>query len=258
MCSHCADGLVPTSDGLACVPKCSVSDCLSCPNSTVCLTCRSGFLLSANQTSCVVNSCLVSNCLLCSSDGTCAKCFSNFTLSSGSCASLTCSLSNCQTCKPNSRNCDACASNFVLNIWSGKCESIPFAITSCTAVQMDSSNQYRCVQCSGTLMPSRDGFSCISSCSGNCSSCANGKCFVCLPGYSLVGSSCEINSCSADCQLCDSTGACLSCKNALLTFSSTTKSCVSSCTLPNCALCKSGSTLCQQCASGFSVYEWTG
>lgn len=121
LCSSCAHGFVPTSDGLACVPMCSVADCLNCPNSTVCLACRSGFRFSANQTSCVLNTCLVSNCLLCSSNGTCTKCFSNFTLSNGSCVSLTCSLSNCQICKPNSMNCDVCASNYLLNIWSGKC-----------------------------------------------------------------------------------------------------------------------------------------
>lgn len=258
LCSRCSDGFVPTSDGFACVPMCSVLNCLTCPNSTICLACRPGFRLPSNQTSCVLNSCIVSNCLLCNSNGTCAICFSNFTHSNGSCTSLACNLTNCQTCKPNSLYCDVCATNFIPNIWSGKCEQIPFPITSCTAVQKDPSNQYRCVRCSGTLMPSSDGFSCITSCSGNCSSCANGKCFVCLPGYSLTGSSCQINPCSVDCQLCDSTGACLVCKNALLSYSTTTKSCVSFCNLPNCAFCKVGSIVCQQCVAGYSVYQWTG
>lgn len=258
LCSRCADGFVPTSDGIVCLPICSVLNCLSCPNSTVCLTCRSGYRLSSSQTACLLNLCTVSNCLLCNSNGTCAKCISNANLSNGSCASLSCSLTNCKTCKPNSLYCDACGNNFVLNIWSGKCEQVPFPISSCTTVQKDSSNQYRCVQCSGTLIPSRDGFFCISSCSGNCNFCANGMCFVCLPGYTLIGSSCQINSCSADCQLCESTGFCLLCKNSLFVYSTTTKSCVSSCTLPNCTLCNSGSTVCQQCATGYSVYQWTG
>lgn len=161
MCLKCEDGFAPSGDQLACLPSnCLVPDCNSCPNTSICVTCRQGYALAQNR--CQRISCSTPNCLFCDAAQSCLKCFSNSTLSSGKCTlSSSCPLPNCLRCKPTSPFCDACSEGYVLNIWSGLCERLPYPIANCSAFSKDPSNQYRCVQCAGALIPSSDLFSCI-------------------------------------------------------------------------------------------------
>lgn len=101
---------------------------------------------------------------------------------------------------------------------------------------------------------------CSSNCSVSyCSQCSNATCNNCIPGYSLVLNQCNINSCSVpNCTLCDSLGNCLQCNDPYASFNFTLKTCTTTCSIPNCQLCLPLSSSCQQCASGYVRYDWSG
>lgn len=89
-CSRCSAQLVPTSDGLKCVPKCNdkrqtgIENCQTCTAPLAplqCTACNQPYTLSADKKSCVLlcNNALIDNCQKCN-DGadTCKECESGY------------------------------------------------------------------------------------------------------------------------------------------------------------------------------------
>ncbi len=99
-CSLCKTGYRPSVDQTECIADgCSaIADCQSCPNSTICSSCRPGF--SFVNSKCTANLCSVRNCLYCSTSNVCLRCSSGFSLSGSGCVAMSCTLPYCAACKP--------------------------------------------------------------------------------------------------------------------------------------------------------------
>lgn len=231
-----------------------ITDCASCDGSG-CLVCRVGYSPNNDGSACLKNGCSVADCLYCAVDGSCLRCLSGFNLNTNVCSPAACPLSNCQTCKTHSKFCDECASGFMLNVWSGLCESHAINVTNCASFMIDSSNQLKCVRCGGGLVPSADGLTCVVNCPSDCAACSDSlTCTTCKTGFTLASGNCSKNNCThAHCTLCAADQTCSAC-DAHSALSN--GSCVVTCSAPHCLLCLHGSSECELCAEGYSLNTW--
>ena len=97
LCLTCFSGYALSADRMSCNPVCSDLTCLSCTSPGVCGSCESPFAPDASG-KCVINcgSIQVANCASCSSDSLCTVCSTNFTaIGGGSYCQPTCTVSNC-------------------------------------------------------------------------------------------------------------------------------------------------------------------
>lgn len=150
-CSFCFSPWGISSTGVCQTTVFCPSNCQLCINSSVCLTCNSGYTVSKSTNLCV--QCSITGCGQCNTANVCASCNAGFTLvpSTGIC--LSCSVTNCQTCS---------AANF--------CQT-------CNAVNgtqlYPSPNGNACFACN-TQLPNM----------ANCLSCnATNSCGLCQNGY---------------------------------------------------------------------------
>jgi hypothetical protein len=120
---------------------------------------------------------------------------------------------------------------------------------------IDSSNQLRCVKCSGSLVPSGDRLSCVLNCPSDCQACSDSlTCTTCNSGFTIAMGNCTKNNCTrAHCALCAADQTCAVC-DAYSTLSN--GSCVVSCSAAHCSLCLQGSSECEVCADGYSLNAW--
>ena len=121
-CALCVDNSIKTTDGIICLP--SIDNCSKYNNSSflsnslTCSTCKSGFVVSTDFSSC--QSTGIVNCATASSTdkNICSTCNSGFTLTTDKKACIT-SIANCQTYSTStsasiSLTCTACVSDFNL------------------------------------------------------------------------------------------------------------------------------------------------
>lgn len=259
-----------------CDPGCATC---SSVNPVACISCQTGFALSANNlcTPCTYP------CLTCaaSTPSTCLSCYGNLALNAGTCTTCA-SQSNCLTCSAtNSTQCTSCAIGSYVNS-NGVCASgCPTNCIACTSASTctqcasgfsinpqgvclpclsncrvcSGSAQAFCIQC-GTGFYLTAAGTCVS-CSSYCTSCNSQGCLKCGTGFYLTSAGTCAPNCVAPCSTC-STTAPSSCTGCLIgyTLNNVTSTCTPLSACPNgvCYACPLGfalsSNTCVQCATG--------
>jgi hypothetical protein len=101
-------------------------NCVTC-TSTVCSTCSTGFILSADKLSCAPSSCTVANCITCPVKTSCTVCATGYIFTLGKCV-LNCGANCIQCTSPTA--CTACATNYYVDAM-GACSLCSTAIAFC-------------------------------------------------------------------------------------------------------------------------------
>jgi hypothetical protein len=252
---------VPTSDQRECMlSNCStISNCQTCSSST-CSSCRIGYSLSADKTSCSSNICTAANCLYCSSNSTCLRCLSSFILVAGVCKTAYCNLPFCSSCKQQSMFCDSCMSGYSWNVWTNQCEKQ--IVLNCDSIGSISRMNYQCFscpsnqtcnQCSASFTYQNATQSCATSCNiVNCVKCLTSQlCTMCATGFVLDQNllSCKLKCSVANCTQClSSTTVCDKCATGFMLVNNLCQE--DTCKIDNCLVCASR-TACASCQAMF-------
>ena len=154
-----------------CVTCQSIPSCNYCLNSTVCLSCRSGYYLNSNNT-CSMCTASLPGCIFCASSSTCRQCQAGYFLNAAN---------QCQQCLNSIVGCLSCL------------------------------NSTQCIECDGGYYLSTVTFLCVGCNVIGCQICGDtspSTCTSCSYGYYLSGTTC--NSCpQTGCLDCTSAAVCL-------------------------------------------------
>jgi len=245
-CQVCDEGywVIENTQGIITKPcvECYVKNCAECadPFLDICMTCKPGYFLSADQKSCGTGKC-DEHCLLCASGNTCSKCAEGYYLSGNNCSPCY-DTTKCLTCSgPQITDCTACKTSYGYVQGEGciLCTNNEYnTVATCKPKPKDSDGKYIDSAYTATV-------SCISgsfqtpACAGRVMGCktANSRvtCATCLTGYYLqapdyICKACDVNGCQA----CKEQGKCTQCQDGY--FLGTAGNCIS-CTQKNCAKC---------------------
>lgn len=266
VCTTCATNYLINTDFPFCLPNCATPNCLSCANSSICTMCTAKYSLSGSNT-----------CI--------SKCLSNkyYDLTLSSCVLCSNLTSNCLACTNffDVFACIACQNGYYLNPTN---QCIGCSMLSVDCLTCSASNT--CLSCNNSKMVAANGSSCVppTVCNVNfcefcndtlnstCSICsagyilqANGTCSIfcspfdgksynlssktcqCIPGYFLIGNSCQACSNLSFCVTCSSISNCLSCFNGYFLSNGNCTICNA-----NCITCKSFLS-CSLCSDGYAV-----
>ena len=246
----CVSGYALNSSNQCQACSVSITNCLTCSNTTYCNSCGSGFTVgtsSNGQRSCQSCSSTIAGCLTCSSNTVC----------------LSCNTSNLFTLNSTTGKCD-CSSGYILNTAGTACQACNVTLSNCLTC-ISTSN---CTSCKAGFYKSTqaNGVNC-SSCTQHtgCLECSNLQtCTLCntAANFQLNGNTCQcksgyfLNSTSNQCQVCTvwsaqcltcSTTGCLTCAaNYVLNGTG----CKQSCNITGCVACQNV-TACATCGPNF-------
>lgn len=192
-CETCSDGLVPTTDGLRCLP--AIPNCLkyrAISRSAVamlCGACQDGFFPSSQESS--TNACVpgaIQNCRSYDQNtGNCLVCLNAFYLSNGVCVAHQL-LSSCNLYDPQTPNsCAECTAGFLRLKVDTYCAPVPVIQGCLTYLDSDPS---KCSVCETGYYQSRDSSQCLPM-PENQKNCAvldkaTLACLQCNPGSMMV------------------------------------------------------------------------
>jgi hypothetical protein len=262
---------------------CNISGCAICSstNNSACAQCLPAYF-SNGSTQCLPNLCNIQNCYLCLQSNICSQCVSGFYLTVSNnqqaCVATRPNLTNCQG---QIANCAMCVINFVNSpntfnkTYCIQCmDGFEFDTTNSVCIPQTNSIPNCKVQANmGYFIPPiclvcEQGFFISSwntckqynpatnntNCSVyNCLYCGinSTQCSFCFTpwGISSTGQCQTTVNCSANCQFCTNSSACLTCASTYTLNGPNT--CVL-CQIPNCQLCQQ-QNVCVNCATGFSL-----
>ena len=172
VCTVCVSGYKISSNN--CVLICPIY-CQACSDSITCTVCLDGYFVSNGF--CGV--CL-SPCTKCSGLSDCSACLAGYQVVNKACVLIVCS-ANCKKCVSSSV-CTECNVGYFINS-SSSCS--PVCISNC----LSCTNNLCCAVCMDRFYLNSSGL--CDSCSSPCLRCKSASsCIDCLPGYSLVNTSC--------------------------------------------------------------------
>jgi hypothetical protein len=260
-CSFCFTPWGISSTGVCQASVFCPVNCQLCVNSTVCLTCNSGFTVSTATNLCV--QCSVIGCATCNQANICASCSAGYSLTAnGNC--LACSVANCATCSA-ANYCQTC------NSLNGVQLSPSPNGGSCFACNAALANMGSCLSCNATnscglcqngyqlYIPVNSTGVCIQCNIANCQSCGlNGTnviCSTCMMGYSAIGNSCV--QCLYPCVTCTANQGPNNCATCSIPYYFATPLASGACVInliPNCiGYNTANTTICSGCATGYNL-----
>lgn len=246
-CSACNPGFALTYDGF-CLP--CLSNCRVCSGqqTTICISCGSGFYL--NPVNSTYTTCLAcpGGCSSCTATS-CLSCFPQFVLTNTTATTLSCILTcpyPCATCLPDQNTlCQSCILGFYLYPKNNSCLLNP------NASLPGSSSVY----CGFGSYYNTGNNSCLA-CGDNCLRCVAGtpkNCTSCMYGF-YVDNNNTCQPCNSSCLACSSQNTCLTCKPnfALINLPLATNQVYCSFCYTPCSQCTSNPQECTACLPGFT------
>ncbi len=264
-CSFCFQPWAINNNGMCQTSVFCSANCQVCVNSSVCLTCASGYTVSTATSQCVL--CNVNNCASCNQANVCASCSSGFTLSTnGVC--LMCNIANCNQCS-DVNYCQTC------NTVNGTQLSPSPNGGSCFACNTMLANMANCISCNGTnscgqcqngyqlYIPMNGAGVCIECNIQNCQACMLSgtavTCLTCAQDYSAVNGNCI--QCQYPCMTCTSNQGPNNCATCSTPYYFMTALSNGSCVvnlIPNCiSYNTTNTTQCTGCSSGYTYNSTT-
>lgn len=261
-CSFCFSPWGISSTGVCQTTVFCPSNCQLCINSSVCLTCNSGYTVSKTTNLCV--QCSITGCGQCNTANVCASCNAGFTLVASTGICLSCSVTNCQTCSA-ANYCQTCNAVNGTQLYPSPNGN------SCFACNTSLPNMGNCLSCNATnscglcqngyqlYIPQNGTGVCIQCNIQNCQTCAlNGSstvCSTCALGYSAIGNSCVL--CQFPCVTCTANQGPNNCASCSTPYYFATPLSSGACVvnlIPNCnAYNASNTTICTGCTTGYQL-----
>lgn len=270
-CTSCPVGSYLNTTENKCYKGCPLN-CEQCSNSTVCVTCLSGYTTNT-QGQCVP--CL-SNCRMCSSNSPalCLNCGEGFYLSGSTCKPCG---PNCLEC--NQYGCTTCVSGFYVTSALTCTPVCNYPCTTCSAT-----NPNVCFSCLAGFVYNQTTQNCMTTnCTQNCQFCSpmqvlvNGQCvtcqtrvaclrcnttnltqcLTCFDGYFLNVNENMCETCPTGCSSCSSPTNCLSCVSGYVSTIQSADSPVycQACQFP-CKTCFMNPQSCLTCQTNYTLSGW--
>jgi hypothetical protein len=143
VCLTCSGTMIPQVNGLSCVTPPTNCATLVATDNTQCSICASGYHLVG--TTCSACSTIDANCNACTNAGLCTGCALTFFPAANQLSCLP-QATNCATLNVNPAICDVCNAGYY---WSGTACVVCSTITNC----LTCTSAGVCQSCSGTLVP---------------------------------------------------------------------------------------------------------
>jgi hypothetical protein len=182
------------------------------------------------------------NCQTCTSDTVCTLCNRGFALATATNSSIICRGCSLKCSSCNAANITECTSCAAgLQLVSGSCVQCPDKCTSCS--------DGKCAICISGFTPNSNGV-CVKTCQLPCATCVDNQpsvCLSCYSGSSLSGNTCQIN------LNCSATSTCTDCGQGL-GYILVAAQCLACTPIANCLQCSANNAdVCAICAQGYYV-----